>query len=228
MASEKMNAAAQLFASGMTMSDIAKELNVSAATVRSWKARGVFDGVATQQHKRNVAIERCNDRMQRLVEENDELTEKQKLFCLFYSKSLNGASAYRRAYPDANYQTACTGAYDLLRQPKIRDEVARLKQIRTDALLVDGDDIVERMMRIAFADMSEFVVWSHTGDTNEIRFVDSKDVDGTLVTEIKKGRDGASVKLADRMKALEWLAEYFGLEYKDKDNKESVAVIIDV
>ena len=36
-------------------------------------------------------------------------------------------------------------------------------------------------------------------------------VDGTIITEVKQGRDGASIKLADRMKALEWLADHMDL-----------------
>lgn len=242
VASEKMQAAAQLYASGMSMPDIAKELDVSPATVRCWKSRGAFDDVATQQHKRRVATESCNDRMLQSVEDNDDLTERQKLFCLFYARSLNGAGSYRRAFPGANNHTATKGAYDLLRKPKIRDEVKRLKRIRTDAMLVDGDDIVERMMRIAFSDMSDFVEWSRvtvpvmgafgpvkdpetkqvlTKDVNEVRFIPSDEVDGTLITEIKQGRDGASVKLADRMRALEWLAGYFGLSRNPVDEQLS-------
>lgn len=241
MASDNMKAAAQLYAQGMSMPDIARELDVSPATVRSWKSRGAFDGVAAQQHKRRVATERCNTQMMQSVEANDDLTEQQKLFCLFYAQSLNGAGAYRRAYPGANNHTATKGAYVLLRKPQIREEIKRLKRIRTEAMLVDGSDIVERMMRIAFADMSDFVEWScvdapvmgafgpltdkETGrvltqQRNELRFIPSDQVDGTLIAEIRQGRDGASVKLTDRIRALEWLANYFELNPADRHKRE--------
>ena len=36
-------------------------------------------------------------------------------------------------------------------------------------------------------------------------------VDGTIITEVKQGKDGASIKLADRMKALEWIADHMEL-----------------
>ena len=36
-------------------------------------------------------------------------------------------------------------------------------------------------------------------------------MDGSIITEVKQGKDGASVKLADRMKALEWLAAHMDL-----------------
>ena len=48
-------------------------------------------------------------------------------------------------------------------------------------------------------------------EINSVKFKDSAKVDGTLITEVKQGRDGVSIKLADKMKALEWLAEHSGL-----------------
>ena len=43
---------------------------------------------------------------------------------------------------------------------------------------------------------------------NAVRVRESADVDGTLVREIKQGKDGGSIKLADRMKALQWLTDH--------------------
>ncbi len=37
---------------------------------------------------------------------------------------------------------------------------------------------------------------------------ESSEVDGTLITEISQGKDGVKVKLADRMKALQWLSDH--------------------
>ena len=47
-----------------------------------------------------------------------------------------------------------------------------------------------------------------TKRVNVVRFKDSSEVDGTLIAEVKQGKDGASIKLPDRMKALEWLTEH--------------------
>ena len=46
---------------------------------------------------------------------------------------------------------------------------------------------------------------------NTVRFKESDQIDGTLIAEVKQGKDGASVKLMDRMKALNWLAEHMDL-----------------
>lgn len=35
--------------------------------------------------------------------------------------------------------------------------------------------------------------------------------DGTLISEVSKGKDGAKIKLADRMKALQWISDHMDL-----------------
>ena len=40
-----------------------------------------------------------------------------------------------------------------------------------------------------------------------------------MVNEIKVGKDGASIKLADRMAALRWLSDYFELNPKDRPHE---------
>ena len=51
---------------------------------------------------------------------------------------------------------------------------------------------------------------------NVIRFRESSVVDGTIISEIKQGRDGASIKLADRMKALQWLSDHMDLATEEQ------------
>ena len=48
-------------------------------------------------------------------------------------------------------------------------------------------------------------------DQDFVRFKENDEVDGTIVTEIKMGKDGASIKLADKMRALDFLAKHFDL-----------------
>ena len=47
--------------------------------------------------------------------------------------------------------------------------------------------------------------------TNYVRVKDSSAVDGTIISEVKQGRDGLSIKLADRMKALQWLTDHMDM-----------------
>lgn len=167
------------------------------------------------------------------VEANEELTEKQRLFCVYYVHSFNATQSYLKAY-GSEYTTAQVNGCNLLKSAKIRAEIKRLKEIKNESLLLGVEDLVEKQMKIAFADLSDYVEWGReevpvmamygpvqvadpetgekvplTKETNIVRFKDSSQVDGSLLSEIKVGRDGASVKLADRAKALQWLSDYF-------------------
>lgn len=51
---------------------------------------------------------------------------------------------------------------------------------------------------------------------NSVRFRESDMVDGTIITEVKQGKDGASIKLADRMKALEWIANHMDMATEEQ------------
>ncbi|MFT9869983.1 terminase small subunit, partial [Bacillus mobilis] len=63
-------------------------------------------------------------------------------------------------------------------------------------------------------------------ETRMMNFVDlaeSDMVDGSIITEVKQGRDGISIKLADKMKALDKLSLYFDLfpdNFKRKVDEE--------
>ena len=84
-------------------------------------------------------------------------------------------------------------------------------------------------MDIAFADITDFVEFGNStytdGETQEeiqysyVNLKNSNSVDGTLISEVSKGRDGAKIKLADRMKALEWLSNYFEINPADKHRR---------
>ena len=54
---------------------------------------------------------------------------------------------------------------------------------------------------------------------NSVRLKESDKVDGTLITEVKQGRDGVSVKLADRMKAIDWLADHMDIATAEQKAK---------
>lgn len=245
---DKKEQARELFEKqGKPLSEIAETLGVSPGTVRSWKSRGGWGGnVATQ---RNVAKMSCNTaqadiKTVKAVEDNNELTDAQKAFCLYYSKTFNATMSYKKAY-GCNYDSARSNGPALLANTCIRAEITRLKEIRSVALLASVDDVVEKYMHIAFADITDFLDFgratvpvmgpfgpieiedSETGERtpvtkeiNEVRFKESSEVDGTLLSEVKQGKDGASVKLADRMKALEWLGNYFEANPSDRHRRE--------
>ena len=229
------------YQAGMKYKDIAEKYGVTINTVKSWKTRYRWSkdkkkGAHTKNEKvciqKNIEVV-AEDVKQ--VMDNPDLTDKQRLFCLHYVRCFNATKAYQKAY-DADYRTAQSNGYQLLTKTYIRDEIARLKQNRLNRELMDEHDIFQKYMDIAFADITDFVEFGReevqvmgafgpievedpdTGEKvplmkviNSVRFREAEKVDGTLITEVKQGKDGASIKLADRMKALDWLSSHMDL-----------------
>ena len=52
-----------------------------------------------------------------------------------------------------------------------------------------------------------------------MKFNQSEYVDVTLITEVKQGKDGASIKLVDKMKALQWLADHMDIATAEQKAK---------
>lgn len=178
------------------------------------------------------------------VTENSGLTDKQKLFCISYIRCFNATKAYQKAY-GVSYDTAMAAGSQLLRNIKVKEQIQKLKQNRLNREFLEEADIFQKYMDIAFADMTEFIQFGRkevpvtgpdglpievtdeetgerkqlTREINVVRFRDSDEVDGTLISEVKQGRDGASIKLADRMKALDWISSHMSLATEEQKAK---------
>lgn len=243
----------EMFQQGFKLVDIAKQLNIPAGTVRRWKHSDKWEQIsANVQGERSERVNETNvqanvqeafkqKRRKRIysdvqkVEKNVELTEKQRLFCLFYVRYFNATKAYQKAYGCA-YSTACAAGWRLLENAEIRKEINELKHNRLNQQLLDESDIFQKYMDIAFSDVTDYLSFGQkevpvmgafgpitiedtdTGEkipvtkiVNVVQFRESDEVDGTLISEVRQGKDGASIKLADRMKALEWLAEHMDM-----------------
>lgn len=232
---DKKDLAYQDYLNGMKYKDIAEKYGVTINTVKSWKTRYKWsrDGVHTQEksvHTKNkeIATKKQNKKTdEEPVIENDELTDKQRLFCIYYVKYFNATKAYQKAYGCA-YTTAMVEGHRHLRNPKISSEIDRLRNEMLTEKKVSANEVLQKYIDIAFADITDFVEFgretvtdAETGmkyEVNRVKFKESIEVDGTIITEVKQGKDGASVKLADKMKALEFLAKYTDL-LSDNDKK---------
>ncbi|MFR4475761.1 MAG: terminase small subunit, partial [Blautia wexlerae] len=196
--------------------------------------------VCTQKNnKNNVKKEAIAEAVDQVIE-NAELTDKQRLFCVLYVKCFNATKAYQKAY-EVDYNTAASIGYRSLENDGVKKEIQRLKKNRLNREMLDESDIFQKYMDIAFSDVTDFVEFGQedvpamavygpvqvkdeeTGEkktltkrVNVVRFKDSSEVDGTLIAEVKQGKDGASIKLPDRMKALEWLAEHMDMATKEQ------------
>lgn len=206
--------------------EIAAELGVSETMISRWKNEDEWEkkaGKKSTKRKSKVSAkkstkqnkeESVKNTLMKAVEENEELTEKQKLFCLFYLDNHNATQAYLKAYQCA-YMTAKTEGHKNLAKPCVKKEIKKLKEIRNKTLYLDKEDIVEKYMKIAFSDMTDFVQFG----ANKVLVYSSDMVDGGIISEVKQTKEGISIKLKDSMKALAWLSEYFEMNPMSKHKK---------
>lgn len=223
------------YVAGMKYKDIAAKYGVSINTVKSWKKRyawsrnkktGCIQKGCTQNkkgaHKKEAVAEDVSQ-----VVINDELTDQQQLFCLYQSRMFNYTKAYMKAYPGCTYASAAVLGSRLMKNQLIRETIEQLKQNHMNREMLKQEDIFQKYMDIAFADMNDFMSFGQEEIetdygprmVNSVRLKESDQVDGTLITEVKQGRDGVSVKLADRMKAIDWLADHMDIATAEQKAK---------
>ena len=209
---------------GMKYKDIAEKYGTTINTVKSWKKRYGWsrkegahkkDKGCTQNKRSAPAPKRqISDGTEETLQ-NDELTAEQQMFCIYYSRTFNATQSYLKAY-ECSYDVANAEGYKLLVKPCVKREIERLKEIKRQRIIADAEDIVEIQMRIAFADMGDYVLFGRMG----VILQDSSLSDTQLIQEVKEGKSGISIKLADRQKAIDWLTKYFLMHPESKYKAE--------
>lgn len=227
----------------ITNREIAKLLGEDEKVVAVWKSRDKWNVVQQSNESCTTNVKTESKKVNKKaiavevdqVIENTDLTDKQRLFCCLYIKCFNATKAYQKAY-GVDYYTALASGPRLLGNVSIKNEIQHLKQNRLNQEMLSEEDIFQKYMDIAFADITDYVEFGQatvpvmgpfgpivvkdeeTGEKvevkkeiNVVRFKESIEVDGTLISEIKQGKDGASIKLADRMKALQWISDHMDL-----------------
>lgn len=219
-----------MYKSGMNLADIAKEIGKPPGTVRRWKSTQGWDSERSDK-KANVRKQETEQKeaiapeVEQVVN-NPDLTDKQRLFCLQYVRCFNATKAYQKAY-GVDYSTAASIAYRLLENDGVKKEIQRLKQNRLNREMLGTEDIFQKYIDIAFADVTDFTDFGNLEIDTEngpmtVSYVNLKsagEVDGTLINEISKGKDGVKVKLPDREKALRWLSEHMDLATAEQKAK---------
>lgn len=208
MAKKEYELAYEDWRNGMTYRELAKKYNRKESTVRQWRTRYWNDlGNKERMSKMPAAVKRMNS--------DTQLTEKQKLFCLYYLQSFNGTQSYMKAY-NAKKTTSVREASKLLSKPHIKRNLEMLKHELHAEQYFTIKDIINGYAQQAFADITDYVDFgteeietdSGLRKVNYVRLKESDEVDGSLLNEIKQGREGVSVKLHDKQKAMEMLLKY--------------------
>ncbi len=185
---------------GLKLSEIAEKLGVPDGTVRRWKCNYDWDNKRSdnkgersekksERSKKNIKLK--NTVVDELARD-DDLTDKQKLFCIYYVKCFNATKAYQKAYK-CKYETAAVNGNRLLRNTKIKSEILTLKENKLNRAFISKDDIFQKYLDIAFSDMSDYADFGVKeievdGDKGEkvkvkvpyVNIKNSDEVDGTL------------------------------------------------
>ncbi len=250
----------------IVLKDIAEELGVTDVKIRKWKNLDKWD----EELKGNVPLKENKKKVGRTIKkntnkennkkdeepianevkkvmENEELNDKQRLFCVIYAKCFNATKSYQKVYR-CTYETAMVNGSNLLRNTKIKEQIDSLTAIQFNKEALKRS-VIQKYIDIAFADIGDYVkfgkkyraVWTkdkegrdipvidpNTGEQKikEYNYLDLKEsslVDTTLINEVAEGKDGIKFKLADKMKALDFLTKHCNLLSDEEKIKLDIA-----
>lgn len=246
--SENYELAYKDYKAKMKYKDIAEKYDVSINTVKSWKSRhwnkmDAGETIKSTPNKKDATNKKGTHTIKRVqpVIANDNLTEQQKLFCLYYIKSLNATQSYMKAY-QCSWVTANARAYLLLGYVGVKEELDRLKAEMHQDLYIDAKRVLAEYAKQASSDINDFldygtkevglvndfgepIIDEETGKQkivkrNFVNFKESDEVDGTLIQEVKMGKDGPVIKLMDKQKAMEALMKHIDMDALSKARLE--------
>ena len=245
---KRIEQAKEMYLQGQKLVEIASQLNLPEGTVRRWKCTHKWENERSEKksersEKKKVKKKKAAESEVEQVIENPDLTDKQRLFCICYIRSFNATKAYQKAY-EVDYLTAAANGPRMLGNARVKKEILRLKQERLNREFLSESDIFQKYMDIAFADITDYLKFGTeevpviamygpvkikdpateeekqlTKTVNTVHFKESSGVDGTILAEVRQGKDGASIKLSDRMKALQWLSDHMDMGTEEQKAK---------
>lgn len=224
---KRITQAKEMYLNGMKLVEIASQLNLPEGTVRRWKSTHDWNNERSDKNsERSHGSDKKEKTVAKVVKSvmnNENLTDKQRLFCVYYSKSFNATQSYKKAY-DCSYGVAVTEGPALKNNPRVSSEIDRLKQIKLSDAHLEPGDIFQKYMDIAYSNITDYLTFGKKNVTyfnkkgDEITVMESyvdlnesNEVDGSIISEVSQGKEGIKLKLADRMKALQWLSDHMDM-----------------
>ncbi|WP_342538340.1 terminase small subunit [Sporosarcina sp. FSL K6-1540] len=201
----------------ITLAALAEKHDAKLGTLKSRKSREAWvrspSVKGATKKKKDASISKRMQPKEAIVE-SDDLTDKQRLFCIYYIKYFNATKAYQKVY-ECDYVAAMASGSRLLRNAKVSKEIDRMRNEALSEKKISADDVLQKYIDIAFADIGDYV---RSNDGFLISLNPFGEVDTSIVSEISNTENGPKIKLADKMKALEMLAKYTDV-LSDNDKK---------
>lgn len=219
---------------GMKYREIAEKYNVSVDTVKKWKTRYNWERdkpvKSTIKPVHNV---HKNKKVDKGVQEEDpdpELTDTEQLFCYHFVRTRNATQAALKSGYSKHKPSAAVLGCRLLQRPRVKREIDRLRELFRQELHIEITDMLSYCMRIIGADIGDYLKFGavdrllydkdgpikdeDTGEylkepVNCISLGESEQLDTSIISEVKQGKDGISIKLADKKWAWEQLIKFF-------------------
>lgn len=220
-----------MYEQGKKYKEIADELDISASTIRSWRARDKWTRkkkTATQQKNVATKINRVAKNVAtKKLSKQQSTDDKWKQFCLLYLQRHNATQAYLDVY-DCDYSSARFNASRLLANDNVKSYLDDLRAEQAKELYLSALDVQREQAKIAYANLADYIeiktisqeridadgnaVVDVDGqpivDTyNEIVATDPAKVDYSIVKSVHRGKDGLVLELYDKQKALEFLSK---------------------
>lgn len=212
------------YQAGMKYKEIAEKYGVSVSAVKSWATRYwkvATKGKKLQPKRKKVATKKAEDEVQKVLleaaDENGGLNEQQRLFCLYYATSHNALQSYLKAY-QCSKNTASVNSCRLLVNASIQTEVKKLRNVMRQHLDIGRDDLIQYCLKVVGADIGDYVSFKGS----KVTLTDSTMVDTSIISEVKRGKDGIAIKLEEKQWAWSMLVKLLGLDEHEELKKEKL------
>lgn len=162
----KHEQAVQDYMAGMKYKDIAAKYAVSLNTVKTWKTRYKWQRATTKTTttKAKTVTKAITKSIMKvssdvppaieILEANNQLTEKQKLFCLFYLQRFNATWAYQQVY-HVSHEQAMRNGPRLMSNEKVKSQLNELRKQQSTELYFDIQDIIRELRQQSTADIRD-------------------------------------------------------------------------
>ena len=143
-----------------------------------------------------------------------KLSKADERFCQEYIIDLNGAQAYIRAGHKVSASTAKVNASRMLTFANVQARIQQLIEERSKRTEITADKVIKELGRVAFSNMKEYAEWDKNGvdlkPSSELTEAQAVVVEAVKETVSKEGGT-LSIKLFNKLNALEMLSKYFNL-----------------
>jgi phage terminase small subunit len=156
-----------------------------------------------------------------------KLSAEERQFVLEYLVDLNAAAAYRRVHPTVTEESAWVLGSRWLRKVNVQQAIREAQAARARRTEITGDNVLGEIARLAFANMKDVCNWGSWG----VRLKASKRLPRDKTACIAEVREvgptkNVSIKLCNKLDALEKLAKHLGL-FNEEVTKAALEAVLE-